>query len=65
MSKAESAKQKGLEDAAKEMFTQARPFLEAAHVANAEDIDTIRSLRDIYARTGQDELMLKMSGLLK
>ena len=56
MSKAESAKQKGLEDAAKEMFTQARPFLEAAHVANAEDIDTIRSLRDIYARTGQDDL---------
>jgi tetratricopeptide (TPR) repeat protein len=65
MSKAESAKQKGLEDAAKEMFTQARPFLEAAHMANAEDIDTIRSLRDIYARTGQDDLMLKMSGLLK
>jgi len=47
------------------MFTQARPFLEAAHMANAEDIDTIRSLRDIYARTGQDDLMLKMSGLLK
>jgi hypothetical protein len=39
--------------------------LEAAHEANPEDIDTIRSLRDIYARTGQDELMLKMSGLLK
>lgn len=65
MTKSESDKQKGLEEAAKEMFTEARPFLEAAHSENAEDIDTIRSLRDIYARTGQDDLMLKMSGLLK
>ena len=65
MTKAESAKQKALEDAAKEKFMEARPFLEAAHEANPEDIDTIRSLRDIYARTGQDELMLKMSNLLK
>jgi hypothetical protein len=44
---------------------EARPFLEAAHASNAEDLDTIRSLRDIYARTGQDELMLQMSNLLK
>jgi tetratricopeptide (TPR) repeat protein len=65
MTKAESAEQKALEDAAKETFIKARPYLEAAHEANPEDIDTIRSLRDIYARTGQDELMLKMSGLLK
>ena len=65
MSKAESDKQKGLEDAAKEMFNQAKPFLEAAHSENAKDIDTIRSLRDIYARTGEDDLMLKMSELLK
>jgi len=65
MTKSESDKQKGLEEAAKEMFTEARPFLEAAHSENAEDIDTIRSLRDIYARTCQDGLMLKMSGLLK
>lgn len=65
MTKAESAEQKALEDAAKEKFIEARPFLEAAHEVNPEDIDTIRSLRDIYARTGQDELMLKMSGLLK
>ena len=65
MTKAESAEQKALEDAAKEKFIEARPYLEAAHEANPEDIDTIRSLRDIYARTGQDELMLKMSGLLK
>jgi tetratricopeptide (TPR) repeat protein len=65
MTKAESNKQKSLEDSAKEMFTRARPFLEAAHLENAEDIDTIRSLRDIYARTGQDDLMLKMSELLK
>ena len=65
MTKAETAEQKALEEAAKAKFIEARPFLEAAHVANAEDIDTIRSLRDIYARTGQDELMLKMSNLLK
>jgi tetratricopeptide (TPR) repeat protein len=65
MTKAESAKQKELEEAAKAKFMEARPFLEAAHESNPEDIDTIRSLRDIYARTGQDELMLKMSNLLK
>lgn len=65
MTKSETAEQKALEEAAKAKFIEARPFLEAAHVANAEDIDTIRSLRDIYARTGQDELMLKMSNLLK
>lgn len=65
MSKAEGDKQKNLEAAAKKMFTQARPFLEAAHDNNSKDIDTIRSLRDIYARTGQDDLMLKMSELLK
>ncbi|MDA0913388.1 MAG: tetratricopeptide repeat protein [Bacteroidetes bacterium] len=65
MTKAESAKQKELEEAAKAKFMEARPFLEAAHESNPEDIDTIRSLRDIYARTGQDDLMLKMSDLLK
>jgi tetratricopeptide (TPR) repeat protein len=65
MTKAESAKQKELEEAAKAKFMEARPFLEAAHESNPEDIDTIRSLRDIYARTGQDDLMLKMSNLLK
>jgi tetratricopeptide (TPR) repeat protein len=65
MSAAETAEQKSVEEAAKEMFVSGRPYLEAAHLANTEDIDTIRSLRDIYARTGQDDLMLQMSGLLK
>lgn len=65
MTKAESTEQKALEDAAKEKFIEARPFLEAAHKSNPEDIDTIRSLRDIYARTGQDDLLLKMNDLLK
>ena len=65
MTKTESAEQKSLEDEAKNRFVAARPYLEAAHKANPGDIDTIRSLRDVYARTGQDELMLKMSGLLK
>jgi tetratricopeptide (TPR) repeat protein len=65
MSAAETSEQKSVEEAAKEMFVSGRPYLEAAHLANTEDIDTIRSLRDIYARTGQDDLMLQMSGLLK
>ena len=65
MTKTESARQKELEEAAKAKFIEARPYLESAHETNPEDIDTIRSLRDIYARTGQDELMLKMSNLLK
>ena len=65
MTKAETASQKAIEDAAKEKFLEGRPYLEAAHKATPEDVDTIRSLRDIYARTGQDDLMLKMSGLLK
>ena len=65
MTKAESTKQKELEETAKNMFLKARPYLEAAHQSNPSDIDTIRSLRDIYARTGQDDLMLQMSNLLK
>lgn len=65
MSKVESTKQKGLEDAAKKLFIEARPYLEAAHAASPADIDTIRSLRDIYARTGEDEKMLQMTQLLK
>ena len=65
MSKAETAEQLSIEELAKGKFLSGRPYLEAAHAANTEDLDTIRSLRDIYARTGQDDLMLKMTGLLK
>ncbi|MDA0304577.1 MAG: tetratricopeptide repeat protein [Bacteroidetes bacterium] len=65
MTKAETAQQKTIEDGAKDKFLSGRPYLEAAHNANPEDLDTVRSLRDIYARTGQDDLMLKMSALLK
>ncbi len=65
MTKAETAQQKTIEDGAKDKFLSGRPYLEAAHNANPEDLDTVRSLRDIYARTWQDDLMLKMSALLK
>ena len=65
MTKAETAQQKTIEDGAKDKFLSGRPYLEAAHNANPQDLDTVLSLRDIYARTGQDDLMLKMSALLK
>ena len=58
MTKAESAEQKRLEDEAKALFETARPYLEAAHAIDAEDLETMRSLKDIYARTGEDEKML-------
>lgn len=65
MTKEETAKQTGLEDAAKEKFNMAKPYLEAAHDAEPEDVSTIRSLRDIYTRTGEDDKMLDMSNKLK
>lgn len=65
MNKDETAKQEGLEEAAKAKFNMAKPYLEAAHLAEPEDVSTIRSLRDIYTRTGEDEKMLDMSSKLK
>lgn len=64
MTKAETADQKAHEDAAKQLFAQAQPYLEAARAANPEDIDTLRSLRDIYTRTGDDEKMLEITRIL-
>ena len=64
MTKKEAAAQKKLETDAKELFNTAKPYLEAAFTANPEDIQTIRSLKDIYARTGEDDKFLQMNHLL-
>ena len=65
MTKAESAEQKRLEDDAKALFETAKPYLEAAHTIEAEDLETMRSLKDIYARTGEDEKMLELMDKIK
>lgn len=64
MSKAKADEQASHEVRAKELFETAKPFLEAARAANPEDVDTLRSLRDIYTRTGDDDKMLEVSKIL-
>lgn len=59
--------QKRYEEVMKEAtvwFEKALPLFEKAHDLNPEDMATVRSLRDIYTRTGNDEKMLEMSKLL-
>jgi tetratricopeptide (TPR) repeat protein len=65
MTKTESAEQKRLEDEAKQLFATAQPYLEAAHAADASDLETMRSLRDVYARTGEDDKLLDISAKIK
>ena len=65
MTKTESDAQKKLEEDAKALFATAKPYLEAAHAVDAEDVETMRSLRDVYARTGDDDKLLDMSAKLK
>jgi len=65
MSKDESAKQKELEDGGKAMFSTALPYLEKALDIQPDDRETLRSLRDIYARVGMDDKMLEVSAKLK
>ncbi|MDA9756199.1 tetratricopeptide repeat protein [Flavobacteriales bacterium] len=65
MTKAESAEQKRLEDDAKALFETAKPYLETAHAVDADDLETMRSLKDIYARTGEDEKMLELMDKIK
>ena len=65
MSKDEATKQKELEDGGKAMFSTALPYLEQALDVEPEDRETLRSLRDIYARVGMDEKMLEVSARLK
>ena len=65
MSDSEAAKQKTLEDGGKAMFSTALPYLEQALTVQPEDRETLRSLRDIYARVGMDDKMLEVSSKLK
>ena len=65
MTKAESDAQKQLEDDAKALFETAKPYLEAAHATDPNDLETMRSLRDIYARTGDDDKMLELTAKIK
>jgi tetratricopeptide (TPR) repeat protein len=65
MSSAEATKQKELEDGGKAMFSTALPYLERALQVDPNDRETLRSLRDIYARVGMDEKMLEVSAKLK
>jgi len=65
MSKDEAAKQKDLEEGGKAMFSTALPYLEKALEVEPNDKETLRSLRDIYARVGMDEKMLEVSAKLK
>jgi tetratricopeptide (TPR) repeat protein len=65
MSKDESANQIELEKNGKAMFSTALPYLEHALAVDANDRETLRSLRDIYARVGMDDKMLEVSAKLK
>ncbi len=65
MTKTEAAKQKKLEEDSKSMFVTARPYLESAFQVDPSDVETIRSLKDIYARTGEDDKFIQMNNLLK
>jgi tetratricopeptide (TPR) repeat protein len=65
MTKTEAAKQKKLEEDSKAMFVTAKPYLESAFQVDPSDVETIRSLKDIYARTGEDDKFIQMNNLLK
>ena len=65
MTRTEAANQKKLEEDSKSMFVTARPYLESAFQVEPTDLETIRSLKDIYARTGEDDKFLQMNDLLK
>jgi tetratricopeptide (TPR) repeat protein len=65
MSRSEASSQKKLEDDSKAMFSTAKPFLESAFAVDNKDVETIRSLKDIYARTGEDDKFIQMNNLLK
>ena len=51
----DDAKYKVAKVAAEKQLTAALPYLEKAHALNAEDMDTMTSLKTIYARTNQTE----------
>jgi tetratricopeptide (TPR) repeat protein len=47
------------------IFKQARPYLEKAHEIDSEDVSTMRSLKDVYVRLGEDDLFMEMNNKLK
>lgn len=47
------------------IFTSARPYLEKAHEVQPEDESTMRSLRDVYVRLGEDDLFLEINNKIK
>lgn len=50
---------------AKEYFTKAQPYFEQALELSPDDVAIMQSLKNIYARTGQDAKMLEMTNRLK
>ncbi len=65
MSSKEAAAQNKLEKKAKALFNTAKPYLETAFSVNPEDIQTMRSLKDIYLRLEEEDKFLQMNDLLK
>lgn len=47
------------------VFGQALPYLEKAHALQPEDMATVRSLKDIYVRVGNDDMFMEMNKKLK
>lgn len=47
-------------DEANAVFEQALPYLEKAYELNPEDKETMRSLKDIYIRMGEDDKYMEM-----
>ena len=54
-----------MEREAQQNFESALIYFKAAHDINPSDIETIRTLRDIYTITKQEELRVEMDALLK
>lgn len=52
-------------DEANGIFSKARPYLEKAHEVMPEDESTMRSLRDVYVRLGEDDLFLEINNKIK
>lgn len=57
----QNKKYKALIDEATASFKMALPYLEKAYELDDTDMSTIRSLRDIYARTGDDDKLIEMT----
>lgn len=61
----QNSKYKAAMEEANAVFAQALPFLEKAYVLNDTDEGTIRSLKDIYIRVGNDEKYMEMKNKLE